>query len=306
MRALVTGAEGFLGANLCRALIAQGHEVTATSLSRNKHTSLNALQVDCRVEYGDVTDADFVNRVISSSEADVVFHLAAVSIVKIASASPSLALKTNIMGTLNVLDTCKRLGIKALIASSDKAYGDHDGLPYTESMSLRPTGAYEVSKTCADHIGMLYGAIVVRCANLYGKGDLNWSRLIPKSCKLALKGESPQVYGDAVNDRREWLYVDDAVNAYIHLAEHGQPGAFNVGSGEQSSPMEIAKTIAKIVGCQEPELVDKERGFYEIRKQYLNSAKLNNLGWHANHSISKGLQKTIEWYKTYLSDVPHE
>jgi len=300
MRALVTGAEGFLGANLCRELIERGYDVTATSLNRNKHTSLNAMQVDCRVEYGDVTDADFVNHVIPSSEADVVFHLAAVSIVKIASASPSLALRTNILGTLNVLDTCKRLRIKALIASSDKAYGDHDGLPYTESMSLRPTGAYEVSKTCADHISMLYGAIVVRCANLYGPGDLNWSRLIPKSCKLALKGESPQVYGDAVNDRREWLYVDDAVNAYIHLAEHGQPGAFNVGSGEQSSPMEIAKTIARMVGCKNVELVNKERGFYEIRKQYLNSEKIGKTGWKPEYSIARGIAKTVQWYRDYL------
>lgn len=302
MRAVVTGAEGFLGANLVKALIENGHEVIGTSLNRQNKTSLDALGVNCRIEYGDITDAEFVNRVISSSEADCVFHLAAVSIVRVASASPAIALKTNIMGTVNVLEACKRVGIqRVLIASSDKAYGDHGGRAYTEDMSLDPVGAYEVSKTCADHIGMLYGAIVVRCANLYGTGDLNWSRLIPGSIRRGLMGESPKVYGDAVNDKREWIYVDDAVNAYITLAESGKPGAYNVGSGVQASPMDIAKEIAIMTGCNPPDIVSKDRTFYEIPSQVLSCEKIRDTGWTAYTSLGSGLRKTVNWYKDYLS-----
>jgi len=302
MRAVVTGAEGFLGANLCKELMARGHEVIGTSLNRQHKTSLDALKVDCRIEYGDVTDPEFIDRVIATSEADWVFHLAAVSIVRVASASPAIALKTNIMGTVNVLDACARAGTKkVLIASSDKAYGDHEGKAYEENMALKPTGAYEVSKTCADHIGTLYGATVVRCANLYGPGDLNWSRLIPNSIRLALKGEAPHIYGDAVDDKREWLFVDDAVNAYITLAERGKAGAYNVGSGMQMSPMELAYEISSMTGCKPPEVVKKERGFYEIPTQVLDCKKMQAVGWDAEYSLFRGLTKTVDWYGAYLA-----
>jgi len=301
MRALVTGGEGFLGANLCAELIARGHEVTAASLNRRNGTSLDALRVDCRVEYGDVTDASFVERIVSSSEADIVFHLAAVSIVRTAQVNPALALKTNILGTINVLEACKRTGAKALIASSDKAYGDHGGLEYTEDMALKPTGAYEVSKTCADHIGQLYGAVVVRCANLYGDADLNWSRLIPNSIRLAIRGLPPQIYGDAVHAKREWLYVKDAVSAYIKLAEAGQAGAYNVGSGEQASPLEVADSICELLGIDKPEIVEKTRDFYEIPEQKLNVDKMHGLGWQHRYRLVEGLNNTVDWYQRYLA-----
>lgn len=300
MRALVTGAEGFLGANLCAELISRGHEVTATSLNRKGHTSLDALGVNIRIEHGDVTDGTFIDRVISSSEADVVFHLAAVSIVRVAQANPALALRTNILGTLNVLEACKRTGAKALTASSDKAYGDHNGAEYTENMALKPTGAYEVSKTCADHIGQLYGAVVIRCANLYGDGDLNWSRLIPNSTRLALQGKAPQIYGGAVYNKREWLYVKDAVNAYIMLAEKGEAGAYNVGSGEQASPLEVAEMLCGLLGSPFPEVVQKKHDFYEIPEQRLNVEKMHELGWNHEYSLVSGLKQTVEWYREYL------
>lgn len=301
MRALVTGAEGFLGANLCAELLARGHEVTAASLNRKGGTSLDALGVKTRIEYGDVTDMAFVDRIVSSSEADIVFHLAAVSIVRTAQVNPALALKTNILGTINVLEACKRTGAKALIASSDKAYGDHGGLEYTEDMALKPTGAYEVSKTCADHIGQLYGAVVVRCANLYGDGDLNWSRLIPNSIRLALQGKAPQIYGNAVHAKREWLYVKDAVSAYIKLAEVGQTGAYNVGSGEQASPLEVADSICELLGIDKPEIVEKTRDFYEIPEQKLNVDKMHGLGWQHRYRLVEGLNNTVDWYQRYLA-----
>jgi CDP-glucose 4,6-dehydratase len=299
MRALVFGADGFLGANLCLELQSQGYDVVGTSLNRKGETSLDALGVKCRIEFGDVTDLSFVERVISSSECDVVFHLAAVSIVRVAEKAPMLALKTNIMGTLNVVDTCHKMGIKCLIASSDKAYGDHDGLPYTETMSLRPRGVYETSKTCADHIGTLYNAIVVRCANLYGPGDLNWSRMIPRSIKLALSGESPKIYGDSVDQKREWIYVKDACKAYIALAKNVQEGAYNVGSGIQMSPMEIGFKIAEMIGSPLPDIENKATPFYEILTQKLDCKKISHL-WQHEVSMTTGLQKTVDWYREYL------
>jgi CDP-glucose 4,6-dehydratase len=299
MRVLISGADGFLGATLCKMLMEQGHYVTATSLNRANETSLTALNVNCRIEYGDILDKEFVNRIISSSEAEVVFHLAAVSIVRIASQSPARTLETNIMGTVNVLDTCKRLGIKCLVASSDKAYGDHNGIPYTEELTLKPTGAYELSKACADQIGMFYGAIVVRCANLYGKGDLNWSRLIPGSIRYALQGESPHIYGDAVDQKREWMYVEDAARAYITLAECAEKGAFNVGTGFQLSPMEVGNEIARAIGCKAPEVVKKDNPFYEIKTQTLDHSKISTI-WQPEWSFGKGLIETIKWYREYL------
>lgn len=301
MRALITGCEGFLGANLAKELIAQGVEVTGTSLNRQGKTSLEALGVDCRIEYGDVTDAQFVERVVSTSEPDWVFHLAAVSIVRVANASPGRTMGVNIQGTVNVLDACRFFGVgKVLIASSDKAYGDHNGKPYVEDMPLKPTGAYEVSKACADMVGQFYNAIVLRCANIYGCGDLNWSRLIPNSCRLALNGESPRIYGGAVNAKREWMHVSDAVSAYIHLANVGLPGAYNVGTGEQSSPLEVAEMITRITGTKMPGFVEKEREFYEIQEQVLNCDKMHGLGWKSKHSITLGLLETVQWYEDYL------
>jgi len=302
MRALVFGGEGFLGANLARELVARGHEVTVTSLHRQNKTSLDALGVSCRVEYGDVTDYNFVERVISASEPDWVFHLAAVSIVRIASRSPLRTLNTNIIGTANVLEACNKLGIKkVLVASSDKAYGDQNGVPYREDMPLKPTGVYEVSKACADNIAGIYDAIVLRCANLYGEADLNFSRLIPNSFRLALSGRSPEIYGDAVDARREWLYVEDAVCAYIALAENGLPGAYNVGSGEQASPLEIGGLISQMTGSLSPEWVRKETEFYEIGQQMIDCTKILAIGWKPYTGIVAGLNKTSEWYKKYLS-----
>jgi CDP-glucose 4,6-dehydratase len=300
MKALITGIEGFLGSNLALELQSRGHEVVGTSLNRRGETSLEALGLNCRIEYGDVTDSYFIDRAIAASECDVVFHLAAISVVRVAEKLPALALRTNILGTLNVVNTCKRLGVKCIVASSDKAYGDHGGLPYTEDMPLKPTGAYEVSKTCADHIGILYGAIVVRCANLYGPGDLNFSRMIPKSCKLSSQNKAPEIYGDAVNDKREWLYIWDAVRAYIALAESGLPGAYNVGSGEQASPMEVGVMISKLTGCPMPDIVSKKNEFYEIPEQILSCEKIRGLGWEPYIRLSDGLLNTSNWYREYL------
>lgn len=309
MRCLVTGADGFLGAHLVQRLQAAGHEVTGAALSRKGETSLDALGVKCRVEYGDITDAAYVERLVNATEAEWVFHLAAVSIVRIAEANPSRAIRTNVLGTLNVLEACRRQPtVKAvLVASSDKAYGDQGGVPYTEDMPLKPTGAYEVSKAQADTLALLYGreyglpVTVARCANLFGPGDLNWSRLVPNSCRRAARGEPPQVYPSAWTMRREWIAVEDAADAYAFLAEYGVRGqAYNVGTGSVYTAGAIAGRIAKFAGVSEP-VESAIAPAYEIPAQALDSTKLSALGWEARRCVPDELKRAVAWYRGWLA-----
>lgn len=300
MRALITGADGFLGANLCQYLSEAGHDVVGAALSRKGRTSLDALGVGIRVEYGDVCDRDYVERLVNATEAEVVIHLAAVSIVRIAAANPYRAIKTSVLGTLNVCEAGMKAGARVIVASSDKAYGDNGGEPYVETTPLRPTGAYEVSKAAADHIGRLYGAIVVRSANLYGPGDLNWSRLIPNSCRLALTGKPPEVYGEAMHYYREWLYVEDAVRAYECLAKIGICGeAYNIGSGYKATPFMIASLASQIAGGPAPTEVHRGN-FTEIPTQVLDCEKVGRLGCWSTTPLDVGLRKTVEWYAYHL------
>jgi CDP-glucose 4,6-dehydratase len=307
MRAVVTGADGFLGANMCKVLIEGGHEVTGTGLHRRGHTSLDALGLSCRIEYGDVTDPAFVERVLSAGEAEWVFHLAAVSIVRIAQASPARTFQTNVLGTVNVLEACRRLGsAKAiLVASSDKAYGYH-GHPYREDLPLLPTAPYEVSKACADTIARCYQVTydlpvaVTRCANLYGPGDLNWSRLVPNSCRLGIQGQAPRVFGEAWTALREWLYVEEAARAYLYLAEQGLRGAYNISSGEVATSATVASMIASSLGAPAPERQDKIVPFAEIPSQTLDRAKMNAAGWRSEVGLEAGIGLTTNWYSRYL------
>jgi CDP-glucose 4,6-dehydratase len=297
VRCLITGADGFLGANLCRLLLAAGHEVTGAALNRHNHTSLDALGMIIRLEYGDVTDAAYVERLVNAYEAEVIYHLAAVSIVRVAERDPGRAIRTNVLGTLNVCQAGQRAGAQVIVASSDKAYGDNAGERYREDTPLRPTGAYEVSKACADHVARLYGAIVVRAANLYGPADLNWSRLVPNSCRLVLSGQAPHVYGNSATYQREWLHVEDACRAYVCLAEKGRPGeAYNVGSGETESPLYIARQLSSIANAPAPALKEAAT-FYEIPTQELDCQKMYRLGWSAIWTLGEGLRQTLRWYE---------
>ena len=304
MNALCFGGDGFLGANLCALLLAHGYEVTATALNRKGKTSLDALKVDCRVEYGDVQDAAFVERVVNATQAEWVFHLAAVSIVRLAEDAPGRCFRTNILGTVNVLETCaySRHVEAVVMASSDKAYGDACGLAYTEDMPLRPGGAYETSKACADLIGQYYGrqgmrVMVTRCANLYGPGDLNWSRLVPGSCRRAIRGEPPVIHAGAWDYQREWLAVEDAARAYAMLADCGKAGAYNVGSGQVATAGEVATNIAVLAGGPSPEERNKSSDFTEIPAQRLDTSKVRELGWE---SQPLDFADTLNWYWEYL------
>ena len=301
MRTLITGADGFLGANLARYLLAQGHTVVGAALNRKGSTSLDALGVTVRLEYGDITDSAYVARLLNAYEVEVVYHLAAVSIVRIAERDPGRALRTNILGTLNVCEAAQRAGALVLVASSDKAYGDQGGQAYVEDMALRPTGAYEVSKASADMIARLFGAVVVRAANLYGPADFAWSRLVPNSCRLVCQGKAPAVWGDAATNQREWLHVEDACAAYALLAERGQQSsAYNVGSGEQATALDVARQIARYADVPQPALVEKARSYYEIPSQALDCRKVGALGWAPEWRLGDGLRQTLGWYERHL------
>lgn len=304
MRALVTGADGFIGAHLCKALLQAGHDVTAATANRSGRSTLDVLGVDVRREYGDIQDAEYVRRIINAREPDWVFHLAAVSIVRVANRDLGRALRTNIDGTINVLEACERNNVQAVVtASSDKAYGSAGGHAYVETMALRPFGPYEVSKACADHIARLYGrgtlrSMVTRSCNVFGPADLNWSRLIPGACRTALAGKPPTVYSGGV--AREYVCVDDVVGAYIHIARHGEIGhAYNVGSGWVASAQEVASQVARMAGAPEPVLVDAP--CYEIPSQVINASKLHSLGWSptVHASFGEALAATFEWYRGY-------
>lgn len=312
MKCLVTGGDGFLGANLVQHLQRSGHEVTATALNRKGMTSLDALNVKCRIEYGDVLDNEFVQRVINATEAEWIFHLAAVSIVRIANTNPRRCLMTNIAGTVNVLDAAQRSANchAVVVASSDKAYGDNGGALYTETTELKPYGVYEVSKACEDIIARMYGCMmcgdvhkvmVTRCANLYGQGDLNWSRLIPNSIRRSLNGLAPQVYQDAWDYQREWLYVEDACRAYELIATWGESGeAYNVGSGETLTAGEMAMRIANVCDAPLPMLDNIALNCSEIPAQALDCSKLKALGFVPKWSLDDGLRDTLNWYKRYI------
>lgn len=303
----MTGADGFLGANLCARLLADGHEVVGAALHRKGHTSLDALGVGVRIEYGDVLDRDYLRRLVNAYEPQWVFHLAAVSIVRIAEVDPYRCLSTNVLGALNALDACRYGPVEAVVvASSDKAYGDYGGAAYTEDLDLRPSGAYELSKALADMLARGYAphlearVVVTRCANLYGPGDLNWSRLVPNSCRRIARGEPPEVHPGAWQYRREWLHVEDAVRAYTLLAASGETGqAYNVGSGQTATAGWVAGHLAALSGVGAP--VESEWRIREIPAQALCSERVRTLGWTPRWELAEGLADTLARYGVYLA-----
>ena len=302
MRCLISGADGFLGANLARYLLDKGHTVIGACLNRKGETSLDALNVRLRLEYGDTTDRLYISRLLNAYEIETVFHLAAVSIVRVAERDKERAIRTNVLGTVAVCEAAEHAGARVIVASSDKAYGDQAGEAYREDMALRPTGAYEVSKACQDMVARLYGAVVVRAANLYGPADLHWSRLVPNSCRLALSGVPPAVYGDAATHEREWLHVEDACRAYLLLAERGERGqAYNVSSGETATALAIAQMIARLANAPAPTLVQKASAYYEIPAQSLDCRRIYRLGWASERTLAEGLYQTLKWYDRQLA-----
>lgn len=321
-KVFVTGATGIVGSWLVKELVARSAEVVALVLDCDPQTELyrSGTVNSIHVVNGRLEDFSTVERAIVGHSVDTVIHLGAQAIVDVARISPLGTFETNVRGTWNVLESCRQHGDlveRIVIASSDKAYGDHEILPYTEEMALRPNYPYEVSKTCADLIARTYRQTyglpvgVARCGNIYGGGDLNWSRIVPGTIRSLYNGQAPLLRSDG-NYIRDYIYVKDAAGAYLSLAEHLDSASihgetFNFSSESRVTVFEIVSSICRLMGCSEiqPVVLNNAKG--EIRNQYLSAAKAARLlGWRARYTLENGLQETIKWYREFFSSYGHQ
>lgn len=311
----VTGCTGVLGSWLTIALVDAGAAVTGLVRDEVPFSYLrrSGYEDRIRVVRGDVTDYALLERALNEYESDTVFHLAAQTIVPIANRAPLSTFETNIKGTWTVLEAARRAprtqGI--VVASSDKAYGVHEDLPYTEGTALQGCHPYDVSKACADRLARAYAVTydlpvaVTRCANLYGGGDLNWNRLIPGTIRSVLRGKRPVIRSDGTM-LRDYLYVEDAVTGYMGLAERMREPeirgeAFNFGVDDPKSVIEVVQTIIDVSDqpALRPHILGQAKN--EIRAQYLDSGKARRtLGWMPRHSLTEGLRETLSWYRDFL------
>jgi CDP-glucose 4,6-dehydratase len=318
-RVLVTGAYGFLASHVIEVLLSRGAIVTGIVRDRpaESYLQLSGLDRKIRIAAGDIADIEFCRRVINEQQIQDVFHLAAQAIIGFANRSPLSTFESNIRGTYMLLEACRELladrcPLEAIVvASSDKAYGDQEQLPYLESMPLLGSHPYDASKACADIISRCFAktfrlpAAVTRCANLYGPGDLNFSRIIPETFRALLEGRRLIIRSDGTS-KRDYLFVKDGAEGYLALAEavskgrcHGQ--AFNMGTGKPITVLDLVKRMIAVAGARiEPEILNAAPG--EIKDQYLNSLLAENiLGWRARTPLAQGLAITYSWYKNYLT-----
>ena len=314
----VTGCTGLLGSWLTMALAESGANVVGLIRDWVPRSNLNWSGFTQRITTvrGDVTDYALVERALGEHEVDTVFHLAAQTIVGIANRNPLSTFESDIKGTWTVLEACRRSPLvkHIVVASSDKAYGDQDRLPYDESAPLQGRRPYDVSKSCADLIAQSYGityhlpVAVTRCGNIYGGGDLNWNRVVPGTMRSVLHGERPVIRSSG-KTLRDYLYVDDIVIAYLLLAEKlddpalfGQ--AFNFGMDDPKTPLEIVQAIIAISDYPELEPVILNEVTNEIERQYLDSSKSGRvLGWEPRYSLEEGLRRTMAWYRVFLAET---
>ena len=313
----ITGANGFLGSHLTEALIARGVRPIVLVYEENPGGLFDehALSEKTEVVRGDVCDLPLIENILQKYEVDVVFHLAAQPIVDQALDDPLATFEANIKGTWNILEACKKYPHvqKIVVASSDKAYGQHDNLPYSEhTHHLKAAYPYEVSKTCGDLISQSFAkafhlpVCITRCANLYGPGDLKLGRLIPCTIQKLFNNESPLIR-DTGGSLRDYLYVEDAVEAYLTLAEKMDEKifgeAFNFSTNKPLSVLEVIKEVSREMEKDIEPTVIQTHGM-EIRNQYASFEKAKTLlGWEPRHTFSEGLKKTIPWYVNYFSHV---
>ena len=318
-RSLVTGGHGFVASHLARALLERGDAVTVLDLAPPPLSGLVLQGVAPEIELveADLRDAARVGAAVDAGEFEVVFHLAAQTLVGPAMADPSATFEANVRGTWTLLEACRRADVPAVVvASSDKAYGPSERLPYREDMQLRPASPYEASKAAADAIALSYRpayelpVAVTRFANIYGGGDLNFSRLIPETVAAVLDGRRPAIRSDG-SPERDFLFVDDAVAAYLaieHEVGAGGPAAghaFNAGGERPHSVAEVVEAIAELAGGGlEPEFGPGNPAG-EIDRQFVDSAKLRELsGWTPEVELREGLTRTLEWYRQHPEARP--
>lgn len=315
-RILVTGSTGLLGSWLTRALVERGAYVVSVIRDWVPESELFRSSVSERITIvrGDVCDQETLERALGEYEITTVFHLAAQTIVGIANRNPISTFESNIRGTWSLLEACRRTPTvkQIVVASSDKAYGTHEHLPYSETAALQGRHPYDVSKSCADLLAQSYAetyklpVCITRCGNLYGGGDLNWNRLVPGTIRSALNGESPVIRSDG-SFVRDYFYVEDGALAYLTLAEQmaSRPElageAFNFSNEIQVTVLELATQILRLAGSGKLRLDVRNEAQHEIPHQYLDATKARTLlDWRPQFDLDAGLTKTILWYREFL------
>lgn len=311
----VTGATGLVGGWLVRQLLAAGADVVCLVRDWVPRSELVAdrLIEHVRVVRGDVRSQKTIERALGEYEIATVLHLAAQTIVGVANRNPVSTLDTNIRGTWALLEACRRSPTvqQIVIASSDKAYGEQEVLPYTEDAPVSGRHPYDVSKSCADLLAQMYAksyhlpVCVTRCGNLFGGGDLNWNRIVPGTIRSVIRGERPVIRSDG-HFTRDYVYVEDGVRAYLLLAEQlaARPAiggeVFNFSYQDQMSVLELVARILDVMGSDlEPDV--RNEASNEIRDQYLDAAKARTmLGWSPAFTFDTGLSATVDWYKEYF------
>jgi CDP-glucose 4,6-dehydratase len=314
--ALVTGATGLLGSALIAELLRRGTRVTALVRDPDPQSELlrSGTINKVSVVQGALEDYASIERAINENECDTVFHLGAQTIVGTAHRSPLPTFEANIRGSYNLLEACRvhaKLVKRVLIASSDKAYGASDVLPYTEKHGLNGKHPYDVSKSCTDLLSATYSHSygtpvgILRCGNIYGGGDLNWSRLVPGTIRSLLNDQAPIIRSDGTF-LRDYIYVQDVVEAYLAVADRlEEPAmageAFNFSPERASSVLEIVDMLRQIMGKSNIEPVILNQAAAEIRDQYLDCSKAKQqLGWKPRFTLQQGLEDTVGWYSNYL------
>lgn len=312
---LVTGATGLVGGWLTRRLLEAGADVVCLIRDWVPQSEVSRAGWLSRVKSvrGDVCDQAVLERILGEYEVNTVIHLAAQTIVSIANRNPVSTFESNIQGTWALLEACRRSpSVKqVVVASSDKAYGDHEKLPYDEGAPLQGRHPYDVSKSCADLIAQSYAitygmpVVVTRCGNFYGGGDLNWNRIVPGTIRSVLRNERPLIRSDG-QYVRDYFYVEDGALAYMLLAEQlaQNPSmrgeAFNFSNELQVTVLDLVGRILTSMGSKLEPIV-KGEATNEIRHQWLSAAKARErMKWTPSFNLDQGLERTIRWYREFL------
>jgi CDP-glucose 4,6-dehydratase len=317
---LVTGAQGFIGSWLVSRLLDEGARVVALrrDVPAESRFAIEGLEERCDVVQGDLVDFDSLVRALNEYEVQAVFHLGAQTIVGTANRSPLSTWETNIRGTYTLLEACRTVGVvgnpveRIVVASSDKAYGSHERLPYDESFPLQPDFPYDVSKASTDMIARSYArtyglpVAVTRLANVYGGGDFNYSRIVPDTVRALLAGDRPVIRSDGTPER-DFIYAADAVDAYLAVAssldDEAKSGrAWNAGAGRPYPVIEIVRRLIAVSGRDiEPDIRGEGTPHGEIDRQYLDSSRIGDeLGWEPRWELDDGLRETWGWYERQI------
>ena len=317
---LVTGATGLVGSWVVKALLERKANVVALIRDQVPASELTRSGAIHRIQVaqGDVRDLPLLVRILNEYEVKTVIHLAAQTIVGVANRSPLSTFETNVQGTWNLLEACRRVGSaeQILVASTDKAYGEQSQLPYDESTPLQGRHPYDVSKSCADLIAQAYHrsyglpVVITRCGNFYGGGDLNWNRIVPGTIRSALRGQRPLIRSDG-QFVRDYFYVEDGAASYLKLAEGlaATPAlageAFNFSNEDPVTVLELVNLLLELLDAPHlpPLVLNEARN--EIPRQYLAARKAREaLGWSPQFDLRTGLQRTIAWYRGYFGELP--